>query len=102
RELWPCVAVRLPPRLRFGRTAVPQEYRQADDRGDCDELALPVLHRLEPELRRRQVAPRRDRGLAVLQLLFVERLRTADGVQCDRREEQREKRDRQRVLVDGQ
>ena len=45
-----------------------------------DELALPVLHRLEPELRRGRIAPHRNRRLAVLQLLLVERLRPTHGM----------------------
>ena len=45
-------------RLRLRRPALPQEDRQDDQRADRQELALPVLERLEPELRRPEVARR--------------------------------------------
>ena len=47
-----------------------------------------------------QVAPSRDRGLAVLQLLLAERLGTAYRVQRKRREEQHEKCDGQGVFIE--
>ena len=48
---WCGGAVRRPAWI--GGAPLPQEDRQADDGGDRDEVALPVLHRFEPELRRR-------------------------------------------------
>ena len=89
------VSVRLSNRLRFEGTPLPQKDRQPDYRCDSDEFALPVLHRLEPELRRRHIALHRDRHLPMLHLLLVERVHTAHGVQRPRGEEQHEKRDRQ-------
>src|SRR6185503_7281466 len=87
-------------RLGFRRTPLPQKDRQPDYRCDSDEFALPVLHRLEPELRSCYIAPYRDRRLTMLHLLVVECLHTAKGVQRPRGEEQHEKRDSQRVLVE--
>src|SRR4026207_1555774 len=42
---------------RFGlwRPSLSQIHRQPDHRGNRQELALPILKRLEPEFRRRQV-----------------------------------------------
>ena len=60
------VSVRFGHWLRLRGTSLPQKNRQPHYRRDRDELALPVLHRLEPELRSRHIAPHRNRRLAVL------------------------------------
>jgi len=44
------LAVRRRHGLRLGGAPLAQEDRQHDDRNDGEELALPVLERLEPEL----------------------------------------------------
>ena len=49
--------------LRLRRPALPEIHRQPHHRGDGQKLALPVLERLEPEARRRQVVREGGRGL---------------------------------------
>ena len=53
--------VRLGHRLRLRRAALPQVDRCADDHGDGEELRLPVLEALEPELRGAHVLADRTR-----------------------------------------
>jgi hypothetical protein len=55
--------------LGLGRAALAEEHGQHDDRADGEELALPVLERLEPELGGTDELPRADAGLAVRVLL---------------------------------
>jgi len=48
-----------------------RKIEQSNDGGDGDEFALPVLHRLEPELGRRHVAKQRNSRFAVLRLFLL-------------------------------
>ena len=57
--------------LRLRRPAFPQEDTKDDYRGNCQELALPVLKRLEPELARTHEFEQALCRPAVLQQLFV-------------------------------
>ena len=69
-------------RLRLGRAPLAQEDRQHHERRHGEELALPVLQRLEPEARgAARTAERRDRRPAVRALLLVVLRAPADGVQ---------------------
>src|SRR6185436_17429001 len=84
-------------RLRFRRAPLAQPHRQRDDREHGEELALPVLHRLEPELWRRHVLGRRQlRRRSVLELFVVESRRARPPMQHERGEEEEEEREGQR------
>ena len=65
--------------LDSGRSALPQVDRRPDDHRHSEELALPVLERLEPELRGAEVLQRRHRLAAVRQLFVAVRLGAADA-----------------------
>src|SRR5687768_16993895 len=86
--------------LRLWRPALTQEDRQHEERPNGEKLALPVLERLEPEARRADVAECRDGVATVRDLLLVELLRAANGVQRERDNEERGERDAQRMLVE--
>jgi hypothetical protein len=66
------LAVGCGDRLGFRRAALAQADAEQRHRTDHKELALPVLKRLEPELRGGQEPTNRNRLLAVGQLFLVE------------------------------
>jgi hypothetical protein len=69
----------------------PQDHTEHDEAADGEELALPVLHGLEPEVRRAQELPGRDRRRPLLQrLLLVVVRRPAQDVPDERQPEERE------------
>jgi hypothetical protein len=82
-------------RLGLRRAALPQEDPEHDQGADRQELALPVLHGLEPELRAGHEPEQREGCLAVLDLLLVVLGVTTQGVQQERQQEQRRQRQRQ-------
>ena len=96
------VAVRHVHGLRLRRPALAQEHRQHDDRAHGEELALPVLERLEPELGRPHEVPRVDARLTVLVLLGAVLVGAGDGVADERAEEEDGEREQQAVLVDDE
>src|SRR5688572_27283196 len=74
--------------LALRRALLPQEDRQNHHRRDSQELALPVLERLEPEFARAHKLKRRNRLPAPLQLLAVELRRPADRVHDETQQEE--------------
>src|SRR4029453_15254707 len=86
--------------LGLGGAALAKEDAQHDERADREELGLPVLQRLEPELRTEQVAQGRDTRLAGGYLLGAVRGGAGDEMAEERQDEQAEQGDAQRVLVD--
>src|SRR6185503_6822321 len=57
--------------LGFGRTLLSEEDCEYDHRGDRQELALPVLERLEPKLRRAKILPGSNPGQTLSHLLLA-------------------------------
>ena len=92
--------VRLVDGLRLGRAALPQEHGQKDQGADRQELALPVLEGLEPEVGGEHEAQRGD-GLPTLRdVLAVVLLGTAQDVGNQRRHEECDEGDRQGVRIE--
>ena len=65
------LVVRCADRLRLGRAALAQVDREDDHRPDGQELRLPVLQCLLPEVGLDEIGAPRDRGLVVLTLLAL-------------------------------
>src|SRR5688500_17781271 len=86
--------------LGLRRILLAQPDRQQAQRDDREEFALPVLERLEPELRVAGVVRQRRRRLAGRALLFGVVAPAGDEVQYRAGREQQQQRDRQRVLVE--
>ena len=86
-------------RLGFRRAALAQADAEQRHRTDHKELALPVLKRLEPELRGGQEPTNRNRLLAVGQLFLVELGRAPGRVDSEAGQEDREQDQRKRVLI---
>lgn len=78
--------------FRLRRALLAQKDGQNDEGRHREELALPILERLEPKLRRAQVLEERRERLAVQRLLAVVLAHAARRVQRERAEaEQRER-----------
>src|SRR5215213_3790210 len=90
-------------RLGFRRSPLPQPNRQEDDSEHSEKLALPVLKRFVPELRRLHV-PRDSNPLAgaVLPLLLVVPGTARRRMTDKRDQEQKQEGETQRVLVYGE
>ena len=89
-------------RLGLWRATLAQEDAKHGQDGHGQELALPVLHGLEPELGAGDEAPERNGCGAVLQLLLVELGVAAEGVEDKGEQKQPEQGQRQRMLVSVQ
>jgi hypothetical protein len=86
----------------LGRSALAKEHRQHDDGSDGEELALPVLEGLEPELGGAHELPRADAGGAVLVLFGAVLMGTGDGVSDERGDEQHAEGDEQAAFIEIQ
>src|SRR5918995_2013998 len=84
----PGLAVRSGNGLRFRRPALAQENGQHHDRKDRQELALPVLERLEPEFTGTEELQRRDGMTSMRELLLAVLPGAADRMQTEREEEE--------------
>ena len=94
--------MRFGDRLGLRRSPLPKVNRGPNDHCDGEKLALPVLERLEPELRSAEILQCRDGVTAMRQFLIAVILGAADCMADDGAEEQNEEERRQRVLVRGQ
>ncbi len=86
--------VRLSDWFRFSGASLAQVDRGTDEHGNGEELTLPVLERLEPELRGSDILPDVHRLSPMLQLLLAVRLGAACGMRGDRGEEQQKEQSR--------
>ena len=81
--------MRFGDRLGLRRSPLPKINRGPNDHCDGEKLALPVLERLEPELRSAEIVQRRDGVTAMRQFLIAAFLGAADGMADDGAEEQK-------------
>src|SRR5215217_1420019 len=95
-----CLAMRGCHGLRLRRALLPKIDREHYHRPDRQELALPVLERLEPETWRHKVLEHRNRTRAVLHLLLAVRLGATDGVHGKGEHKEGKEGYAQRVLVE--
>ena len=87
-------------RLRLGRFALPQPDRKDDQHRGRQELALPVLEALEPELGIAEIGKVAGRRVAMLERLFGRRVSAVPPVKAEGQQEEREQRQAERMGVD--
>ena len=87
--------------FRFRRATLAKVDAEHDQHCNRQELALPVLEALVPELRIGQGLNYRLLGPAMLDRLFIQPASAASKVQPKRKEEQREEGNAEGVRING-
>jgi hypothetical protein len=86
--------------LRLRRAALKEPHREQEEERELEVLRLPVLHHVDAELGRHDVARQRHLGIAVADRLFVEVRVPRDGLAHQGGEEQQQEDDREAVLLE--
>src|SRR6187397_2717880 len=86
--------------LRLRRISLSQPNRQQHHGADGKKLALPVLKRLEPEARRRQILAHRSGGFTVQASLLVVVTQAAVCVPAKRNRKQQKERGGERMPIE--